>query len=158
MIGGDTRVSTPMLDAALSAGFATEGIEVVRLGVVPTPMVAFVAQRLGAMGAMVSASHNPYQDNGIKLFAAGGTKLSDDVESAIEQQLDALQPPLGEPGAIRADRRIVHVGRTSITSRRSLRTGRARSLRIVVDAANGAAHRCRARRVRPSRRRGDRDR
>ena len=140
VIGGDTRASTPMLDAALSAGFATEGIEVVRLGVVPTPMVAFVAQRLGAMGAMVSASHNPYQDNGIKLFAAGGTKLSDDVESAIEEQLLSLQPPLGEPGAIHpidesfTSEYVDHV--TSIAA-----DDRHGSLRIVIDAANGAAHR-----------------
>ncbi len=140
VIGGDTRASTPMLDAALSAGFATEGIEVVRLGVVPTPMVAFVAQRLGAMGAMVSASHNPYQDNGIKLFAAGGTKLSDDVESAIEEQLLSLQPPLGEPGTIHpidesfTSEYVDHV--TSIAA-----DDRDGSLRIVIDAANGAAHR-----------------
>ena len=139
VIGGDTRASTPMLDAALSAGFATEGIEVVRLGVVPTPMVAFVAQRLGAMGAVVSASHNPYHDNGIKLFAQGGTKLSDDVEAAIEQQLPALQPPLGEPGTIHpvdgtfAAEYVDHV--TSIAA-----FGPEGRLRIVVDAANGAAH------------------
>jgi phosphoglucosamine mutase len=139
VIGGDTRASTPMLDAALSAGFATEGIEVVRLGVVPTPMVAFVAQRLGAMGAVVSASHNPYHDNGIKLFAQGGTKLSDDVEAAIEQQLPALQPPLGEPGTIHpvdgtfAAEYVDHV--TSIAA-----PGPEGRLRIVVDAANGAGH------------------
>nr|MCH9838162.1 phosphoglucosamine mutase [bacterium] len=69
VIGGDTRESTPAFDVALTEGFNAEGIDVVRLGVVPTPLVAFEAQRSDAMGAMVSASHNPYQDNGIKLFA-----------------------------------------------------------------------------------------
>ena len=102
VIGGDTRISTPMLEAALAAGFAAEGVDVRRLGVVPTPAVAFAAQRTGAMGAMVSASHNPYRDNGIKLFATGGIKLADDVEAAIERELDAMQSPVGQPGRIAA--------------------------------------------------------
>ena len=93
-----------MLEAALAAGFAAEGVDVRHLGVVPTPAVAFAAQRSGAMGAMVSASHNPYRDNGIKLFATGGIKLTDDIEAAIERELDAMQPPIGQPGAIRARR------------------------------------------------------
>ena len=85
-----------MLEAAFVAGLAAEGVEVIRLGVAPTPAVAFEAARLGAMGAVVSASHNPYEDNGIKLFAVGGTKLPDEVEAAIERELGALA---------RADRR-----------------------------------------------------
>jgi phosphoglucosamine mutase len=139
VIGGDTRASTPMLDAALSAGFAAEGIDVIRLGVVPTPMVAFVAQRLGVMGAMVSASHNPFHDNGIKLFAAGGTKLTDDVEAAIEQELDALQSPLVAPGSIRpidesyAVSYVDHVSSIAETAPTS-------PMRVAVDAANGAAY------------------
>lgn len=138
VVGGDTRVSTPMLDAALSAGFAAEGIEVVRLGVVPTPMVAFVAQRLGVMGAMVSASHNPYRDNGIKLFAAGGSKLSDDVETAIERELDALQSPLGAPAAILpVDDSYAQAYVDHVSAIAPLRATAA--LRVVVDAANGAA-------------------
>ena len=104
VIGGDTRVSTPMLEAALAAGFAAEGVDVRHLGVVPTPAVAFAAQRSGAMGAMVSASHNPYRDNGIKLFATGGVKLTDDIEAAIERELDAMQPPIGQPGRIASAR------------------------------------------------------
>ena len=123
VVGGDTRVSTPMLDAALSAGFAAEGIDVIRLGVVPTPMVAFVAQRLGVMGAMVSASHNPYHDNGIKLFAAGGTKLSDDVEAAIERELDALQIAARDRGFDPSDRRVPCAGlrRSRVVDRASCR-------------------------------------
>ncbi len=140
VIGGDTRLSTPMLEAALSAGFASEGVDVHSLGVVPTPAVAFVAQQHGAMGAMVSASHNPYRDNGIKLFAAGGTKLADDVEALIETELDALQPPTATPAGIRTshglaggiDDYVDHVARGA--EGRSLG-----GLKVVVDAANGAA-------------------
>jgi phosphoglucosamine mutase len=72
VIGGDTRESTDVLDRALCDGFAAEGLDVVRLGVAPTPQVAFEAQRRDALGAVVSASHNAWTDNGIKLFARGG--------------------------------------------------------------------------------------
>ena len=84
VVGGDTRLSTPMLEAALCAGLASEGVTVEQLGVVPTPTVAYVAARRNAIGVVVSASHNPYHDNGIKLFARGGLKLSDEVQRAIE--------------------------------------------------------------------------
>ena len=104
------------------------------------PMVAFVAQRLGALGAMVSASHNPYRDNGIKLFAAGGTKLSDEVESAIERELDALQT------ARRLNRAVV--GRsTSRTRRRTSITSRLAGHRQAV------ARRCGSSSTRPTVRR-----
>ena len=138
VIGGDTRESTPMLDAALAAGFAAEGVEVIRLGVVPTPMVAFEAQRRGAVGAMVSASHNAFADNGIKLFAAGGAKLSDQVEQRIESQLEVLMPPTGAPGTISSDIAahtpyVDHV--VGVLEGRRLD-----GLKVVIDAANGAAH------------------
>ena len=100
VIGGDTRESTPAFDGALTEGFHAEGIDVIRLGVVPTPLVAFEAQRTDAMGAMVSASHNPFHDNGIKLFAPGGTKLPDDVEARIEAELDALGDPRRRHGSM----------------------------------------------------------
>ena len=137
VVGGDSRLSTPMLEAAFVAGLASEGVEVHRLGVTPTPAVAFEAQRIGAMGAVISASHNPYHDNGIKLFAVGGTKLADHVEGAIEAQLADLDPPAGAPGVIHgrggsADAYVEHL----------LATFEGRDLagmRIVVDAANGAA-------------------
>lgn len=137
VVGGDSRLSTPMLEAAFVAGLAAEGVEVHRLGVTPTPAVAFEAQRLGAMGAVISASHNPYHDNGIKLFAVGGTKLPDDVERAIEAQLLELDPPSGDPGLVHgrggsADAYVEHLLRT--LDGRDL-TG----MRVVVDAANGAA-------------------
>lgn len=141
VIGGDTRMSTPMIDAAVSAGFAAEGIDVIRLGVVPTPMVAFVAQRLGAMGVMVSASHNPFYDNGIKLFAPGGAKLSDEIEAAIEYELEALQPPTGAAGSIIIDDSRITAGRHDYTGHvLAITEGRRLDgLRVVVDAANGAA-------------------
>lgn len=136
VVGGDSRRSTRMLEAAVVAGLAAEGVLVHRLGLVPTPAVAFAAQRWGVMGVVVSASHNPYHDNGIKLFARGGLKLSDDVEAAIEAELDALGPPSADVGAI-ADTDVErdyldHVGGV-------LGGRRLDGLRIVVDGANGAA-------------------
>lgn len=139
VVGGDSRLSTPMLEAAFVAGLAAEGVEVFRLGVTPTPAVAFEAARTGAMGAVISASHNPYHDNGIKLFAPGGTKLPDDVETAIESELTVIgdQPPaVAEPGRIH--------GRTDpdayVTHLLGALEGRTLDgLRVVVDPANGAA-------------------
>jgi phosphoglucosamine mutase len=89
-VGRDTRRSGPMLEAALAAGLASEGAEVTLLGVVPTPEVAWWSAAESAPAAMVSASHNPFPDNGIKLFAAGGRKLTDDVEARLEAELARL--------------------------------------------------------------------
>jgi phosphoglucosamine mutase len=86
-IGRDTRRSGPMLEAALCAGLASEGVDVVLLGVAPTPEVAWWAATENAPAAVVSASHNPFDDNGIKLFTAGGRKLPDDVEERLELEL-----------------------------------------------------------------------
>jgi phosphoglucosamine mutase len=137
VVGGDSRVSTPMLEAAFVAGLASEGVEVHRLGVTPTPAVAFEAARLGAMGAVVSASHNAFHDNGIKLFAVGGTKLADEVESRIEAALGALTAPTGDPGPIHgrgasAEGYIDHL--LAVLDGRDLD-----GLGVVVDAANGSA-------------------
>ncbi|MGI9051528.1 MAG: phosphoglucosamine mutase [Ilumatobacteraceae bacterium] len=138
VVGGDTRVSTAMLEAAFVAGLASEGVVVHRLGVVPTPVVAFEAAHRDCLGAMISASHNAYRDNGIKLFDRGGTKLSDAVEERIEADVVALPRPDAEPAQLvdvedsPAYRRHV----LDVLGGRSLR-----GLRIVVDAANGAASR-----------------
>jgi phosphoglucosamine mutase len=137
VVGGDSRVSTPMLEAAFVSGLSSEGVEVHRLGVTPTPAVAFEAARLGAMGAVVSASHNPYHDNGIKLFAVGGTKLADDLETRIETVMQSLGDPTGEPAAIHgrgvsSDDYVDHL--LAVLEGRTLH-----GLRVVVDAANGAA-------------------
>ncbi len=114
-IGRDTRRSGPMLEAALCAGLASEGVDVVLLGVAPTPEVAWWAATENAPAAVVSASHNPFGDNGIKLFTAGGRKLPDDVEERLELELqrqlgavvsrsdDAASPPVaGSPGSVPA--------------------------------------------------------
>jgi len=139
VVGGDTRESTDLLDRALCEGFALEGLEVVRLGVAPTPQVAFEAQRRGALGAVVSASHNPWTDNGIKLFARGGVKLPDEIERRIEAGLaDSSAPPSGARGRIvdgsaDHDAYIAHI----VGFLEGLNLD---GLRIVLDAANGAAH------------------
>ncbi|MFP3900802.1 MAG: phosphoglucosamine mutase [Acidimicrobiia bacterium] len=99
-IGRDTRRSGPMLEAALVAGLAAEGADVVLLGVVPTPTVAWWSAREDAPAAVVSASHNPFQDNGIKLFAPGGLKLADDVEDRLEHEIERLAGGgAGAPGS-----------------------------------------------------------
>ena len=136
VVGGDTRVSTAMLEAAFVAGMASEGVVVHRLGVVPTPAVAFEASRRNAIGAVISASHNPYRDNGIKLFARGGIKLPDEVEERIEGEVGDLPPPTGEPAQLldaeETPDYLAHL--VGALDGRDLG-----GLRIVVDCANGAA-------------------
>src|SRR5829696_6441553 len=136
VVGGDTRLSTAMLEAAFVAGLASEGVVVHRLGVVATPVVAFEAARRNCLGAVISASHNPYGDNGIKLFARGGTKLTDDVEQRIEEVVADLPAPTGDPA------QLVDVEPSPAYVEHVLRAIDGRRLdgmRIVVDAANGAA-------------------
>lgn len=99
VVGRDPRASGEMLEAAVVAGIAAEGVDVLRVGVLPTPAVAYLTGAYGAaFGVMISASHNPMPDNGIKIFGAGGHKLDDDAEAAIEAQLEALsiRPTGGE--------------------------------------------------------------
>ncbi len=142
-VGGDTRESTPELDRALCLGFAVEGFEVVRLGVAPTPLVAFEAQRREAIGAVVSASHNPWSDNGIKLFARGGVKLTDDVEQRIEAELSVLQP-LEHLSIETARRNIIDVAadhQAYIDHIVGFLDGlRLDGMKVVLDGAHGAAH------------------
>ena len=101
LIGRDTRLSGPMFEGALVAGLLSSGAEVMRLGVITTPGVAYLTKVMGAdMGIMISASHNPFEDNGIKIFGPNGYKLSDEDEAKIEQLMDqtedALSRPVGE--------------------------------------------------------------
>jgi phosphoglucosamine mutase len=98
VVGRDTRVSGPLLHAAFAAGLASEGATSVDLGVVPTPTVAFLAAADQLPGAMISASHNPYGDNGIKLFRTGGLKLDDATEDRLEADLEAIEAE-GIPGS-----------------------------------------------------------
>lgn len=145
VVGGDTRESTDVLDRALCDGFASEGLDVVRLGVAPTPQVAFEAQRRGAIGAVVSASHNPWTDNGIKLFARGGVKLADEVEGRIEAELASLDDTAPDDTARGAARGGIVDATADHDAYISHVVGflgdvRLDGLRIVLDAANGAAH------------------
>jgi phosphoglucosamine mutase len=146
VVGRDTRLSGPLLQAALSAGLATEGADVIDLGVLPTPGVATVAQVRSHPGAMVSASHNPFGDNGIKLFSLLGTKLPVDVEAEVERELEViLANPDGPPkrptghgvGRISTDPEAADLYRDHL--RRALDGRTLDGLRAVVDCANGAA-------------------
>lgn len=145
VVGRDTRISGPLLESALAAGFAAEGVSVEILGVVPTPAVAHVSATEQIAGAMISASHNPYPDNGIKLFAPGGRKLPDDVEERIEVELRALQGvALTGPSAAgvgRIGRRPQEVEEYADHLVAAAEGRRLDGLHLVLDCANGAAHR-----------------
>ncbi|HMC42410.1 MAG TPA: phosphoglucosamine mutase, partial [Acidimicrobiales bacterium] len=146
-VGRDTRRSGPLLCSALAAGVAAEGVDVVDLGVVPTPTVAFASEEMGVAAAVVSASHNPFADNGVKLFAPGGRKLSADVERRLEAEAAAVLdgtrtreragPTGADVGAIGADRGAVARYAEHLVS--SLEGRSLRGLRVVVDCGNGAA-------------------
>lgn len=146
VVGRDTRRSGPMLQAALAAGLATEGADVLDAGVLPTPGVALVAERRGIPGAVVSASHNPYGDNGIKLFSSLGTKLQPDTEAAIERETDLVladpdrppRRPTGQGvGRVTADPTAVDSYRSHLLS--ALDDRRLDGVRLVLDCAHGAA-------------------
>ena len=144
VIGKDTRLSGYMIEPALTAGFIGAGMDVTLLGPLPTPAVAMLTRSLRAdLGVMISASHNPYEDNGIKLFGPDGTKLSDDVESEIEALMDsAFASRLAESHLLgRASRLDDAAGRYIEAAKASFPRGsRLDGLRIVVDCANGAGY------------------
>ncbi|NBC37137.1 phosphoglucosamine mutase [Novosphingobium sp. FSY-8] len=142
VIGKDTRLSGYMLENAMVAGFTSVGMDVVLLGPMPTPAVALLTRELRAdVGVMISASHNPYEDNGIKLFGPDGFKLSDEDELAIEAmlgaQIDLADAPLiGRARRIEDARgRYIHAVKGSVPQ-----DVRLDGLKIVVDCANGAAY------------------
>ena len=144
-VGRDTRRSGPLLEAALSAGLAAEGAEAVLLGVVPTPALAWWSAAEHAPAAMVSASHNPFADNGIKLFAAGGRKLADDVEAELEAELARILAGAAAPAGVPTGTGIgpIHgadalAGYASSVAA-SLAGRRLDGLRAVVDCAHGSA-------------------
>jgi phosphoglucosamine mutase len=144
VIGKDTRLSGYMLEPALTAGFIGAGMDVTLLGPLPTPAVAMLTRSLRAdLGVMISASHNPFEDNGIKLFGPDGTKLSDAMELEIESLMDsAFAERLAEPHLLgRAARLDDAAGRYIEVAKASFPRGsRLDGLRIVVDCANGAAY------------------
>ena len=142
LIGKDTRVSGYMLEAALEAGFASAGVDTVLCGPLPTPAVAYLtrAQRLSA-GVVISASHNPYPDNGIKFFSALGKKLPDEVESQIEAELDKPLACVDSHGLGKARRledaagRYIEFCKSTFPNSLDLR-----GLKLAVDCAHGAAY------------------
>ncbi|MES2057952.1 MAG: phosphoglucosamine mutase [Pseudomonadota bacterium] len=142
VIGKDTRLSGYMLESAMVAGFTSVGMDVVLLGPMPTPAVAMLTHSMRAdLGVMISASHNPYADNGIKLFGPDGYKLSDEDELAIEALIDGDIPLVSGPEIGRARRvddakgRYIHFAKSTFPE--SLRLD---GMRIVVDCANGAGY------------------
>ena len=143
VIGKDTRLSGYMLESALQAGFTSVGMDVTLVGPIPTPAVAMLTASMRAdMGVMISASHNPFGDNGIKLFGPDGYKLSDEDEEAIEALIDANEVTLAPPAEIGRAKRIddargryIHFAKTTFPA--DLRLD---GLRVVVDCANGAAY------------------
>jgi phosphoglucosamine mutase len=140
VVGRDPRASGEMLEAAVVAGLTSAGADVLLVGVVPTPAVAFLTASYGAdLGVVLSASHNPMPDNGIKLFAAGGHKLPDDIELEIEAAVDAGATGRPTGAAIgrlrRADDALERYGAHLLNAERTRLDG----LHLVVDCANGAA-------------------
>ena len=143
LIGKDTRLSGYMLESALVAGFTSVGMDVVMVGPMPTPGVAMLTQSMRAdIGVMISASHNPYADNGIKLFGPDGYKLSDEAEAAIEALIDS-DVPLAPSTSIGRARRIDDAQGRYINSAKATfpKDLRLDGMRIVIDCANGAAYR-----------------
>ena len=142
VIGKDTRLSGYMMESALTAGFTSVGMDVTLLGPMPTPAVAMLTRSMRAdLGVMISASHNPFHDNGIKLFGPDGYKLSDEDEAAIEALLEE-EIALAEPRAIGRARRIddaqgryIHFAKATFPEQLRLD-----GLKIVIDCAHGAAY------------------
>ena len=144
VLGKDTRLSGYMIENAMVAGFCAAGMDVFLLGPVPTPGVAMLVRSLRAdIGVMISASHNPYYDNGIKLFGPDGYKLSDDIERRIEQLLDRdVDIALADADALGRAKRVdgVHDRYIEFAKRTLPRSLSLSGLRVVVDCANGAGY------------------
>jgi phosphoglucosamine mutase len=142
LIGKDTRISGYMLESALESGFNSAGVDVVLLGPLPTPGVAYLTRTLRAsLGVVISASHNPFADNGIKFFSAKGTKLSDEWELAVEDALE--QPPVwAESANLGRSRRLDDASGRYIEFCKSTFSNdlTLKGIKIVVDGAHGAAY------------------
>src|SRR5271165_2845331 len=145
VIGKDTRLSSYMIEYALVGGFTSVGVDVLLLGPVPTPAVAMLTRSMRCdLGVMISASHNPFEDNGIKLFGPDGFKLSDEVETAIETVIDGnIGARLSKAADLGRAKRVesVHARYIEFAKRTLPRQLSLDGLRIVVDCANGAAYR-----------------
>ena len=142
LIGKDTRISGYMLETALQAGLNAAGVDVLLTGPLPTPAIAYLTRTLRLQaGVVISASHNPFEDNGIKFFSAAGAKLADETEIAIESQLDSPIETVPSPSLGRAKRmedaaaRYIEFCKSSFPFDKDLR-----GLRLVVDCAHGATY------------------
>lgn len=141
LIGKDTRISGYLLESALEAGLTAAGVNITLLGPMPTPSVAYLTRTLHAQaGVVISASHNPYQDNGIKFFSAEGLKLPDELENAIEAEMEKPlltvdSSDLGRAEKMAAEGRYIEFCKSTIP----LKT-RFKGMKIVVDCANGATY------------------
>ena len=144
VLGKDTRLSGYMIENAMVAGFCAAGMDVFLLGPIPTPAVAMLVRSLRAdIGVMISASHNPYYDNGIKLFGPDGYKLSDEIETRIEALVDQeIEIALADADALGRAKRVdgVHDRYIEFAKRTLPRSMSLSGLRIVVDCANGAGY------------------
>ncbi len=144
VVGKDTRLSGYMIENAMVAGFCAAGMDVFLLGPIPTPAVAMLVRSLRAdLGVMISASHNPYSDNGIKLFGPDGYKLSDEIEMRIENMLDGgVEMALADSESLGRAKRIdgVHDRYIEFAKRTLPRSMSLAGLRVVIDCAHGAAY------------------
>ncbi|ASS73965.1 phosphoglucosamine mutase [Tumebacillus algifaecis] len=141
-VGKDTRISGDMLEAALIAGITSVGVDVVRLGILPTPGVAYLTRSLGAdAGVMISASHNPVPDNGIKFFGGDGYKLTDAQEAEFERLLDAAVDELPRPTGDKVGRvyEEIDAGQLFTAFQKSTIRNRFDGVKVVLDCGNGAA-------------------
>jgi phosphoglucosamine mutase len=141
LVGRDPRASGEFLEAAVVAGLASAGVNVVRLGILPTPGVAFLTEACNAdLGVMLSASHNPMPDNGIKFFARGGNKLDDELEDTIESRLTEVwaRPTGAAVGRVRVDESLVETYVAHLVNSLE-RPVSLEGIKVVVDCANGAA-------------------
>lgn len=143
----DTRLSGALLTSALAAGLAAQGSDVVNLGVAPTPVLAWVSEQQGRPGLVVSASHNPFPDNGVKVFAAGGVKVADEIERAIEarwaelaEDPASLERPEGAGVGSVVTAETEHLDHYVEHLHRAVDQRRLDGLRVVLDCANGAAY------------------
>ena len=137
VVGRDTRESGPAFAEAIAAGAVSAGARVIDIGVAPTPAIAFVAQHLGCAGVSITASHNPHQDNGVKIFSVGGTKLLDVEQERIEQALHHQGEGSGT-GVVDVSRRAELLGVYAAHVRTAVGERTLQGMTIVVDCANGA--------------------
>jgi phosphoglucosamine mutase len=144
LIGKDTRVSSDTLEAALIAGITSVGANAELLGVVPTPALAFLIREFGAdAGVMISASHNSFEDNGIKIFSASGEKLPDEIEAEIEKYiLDEPENITLKSGAEVGEIRSLYSGKDAYMTHLIDNTGNLKGLKLLFDCANGSACSC----------------